>query len=892
MSDVSFVAYDGDATIPYEFVMQDKLPVKLGDGTFGCVFHIRGRGRNCALKVFYATKDEFVLKGQEQEMSIGTSLKKKYIDDHSVSAAIDQYLVVATASLSNFTETPAYETLKSYFESLSFKISPKAIVMDFYPMSLKDLLERGWPESKQSDKPNGQQGKEAVQDIPDAAIGRAAGGKFGERSGYTILRSLSQSNREACILPLIKDVAQGLAILHGADFRHQDMKPANVLVRQVAGDLRGAVADLGFIDTGTFQVHGSMWQHRPLGTRHYRSPEQTDFFDVCEVDVTTEDDGLYVLETRDPKFLTTFSEKGDLVVFAKLPEPVQWEIAELTMPKGQSADVWKEEPIRIKIEALDKYVLKPDERTQISVNKKQTARTDLFGLGGIIYDMLTCGRSPEQFYDLLRTHDREGEEIESGLGQRYLHFRNGGGTVPEIDAVFQNLRVDAGSDFPALGIVKILLKCMMSRADDSYFNDREAVGIWESVRADLEEFEKASISEDNHRRIAVNYLTSPGRFRDVISIPVKMEPASLLAELQALSYQNQDESVKRLVKGIGFFNRVAGMIGKELVGGSGFSYLADVSPENLTVSRGDFVPQYAFFETEKDLEALFASGNPKVVMQTFAAGTLLPPFLGSLVRDCEIWTERGDLIEKCEKVFVDSWGADLGWGQYSPGDRLSFDFSPTETVNATIVEHKNGVLAVKWEEESYLGAKLHEWIRYKAIIVRKFLPSDYYVSMLGLYIRQIFFVNPTDRRKFIPQAIFGYEQERAGGRVIATQEGKITPSSGAIFSFSGARRQGGLEEFFAYLARVCVRLMSRDVVGPDIRKKYSVPVERPGQVVQEIVGEINARAGVALGCDPNKLAAGGEEALIEELKGKRLRAERFPDVEELTKRAVDAWRTR
>ena len=143
----TFKAYDEGAEITYNFLLRNDKPVKLGDGTFGCVFHVQGRNENCALKIFYETDDSFIRESQEFEMSIGRRLREFYMDDPTVASAINQYLVVPVSSLEDFDKSDAGGELSKYFSSLSFKLSENAIVMQFYPMSLKDLMERGWPTS-------------------------------------------------------------------------------------------------------------------------------------------------------------------------------------------------------------------------------------------------------------------------------------------------------------------------------------------------------------------------------------------------------------------------------------------------------------------------------------------------------------------------------------------------------------------------------------------------------------------------------------------------------------------------------------------------------------------------------------------------------------------------
>ena len=881
MSKYGFHAEHGDADIPFEFVMQDGKPVKLGDGTFGCVFQVHGMDRHHALKIFYENSDEFVLQSQRQEMSIGRSLKQHYMDDHAVAAAIEKRLVVPLSYLENFKDTCAYKSLMTYFENMSFKISNKAIVLEYFPMSLKDLLERGWPRSGEESRPTLPEDGNGEQ-----PIGRGAGGAFGDRSGYSILRSLTQSDREACTLPLIRDVAQGLAILHGVQFRHQDIKPANVLVRAVGENIEAAVADLGFIDTGRWQVHGSIWQSRTLGTRHYRSPEQTDFFDVCEVDVTICDNGEYELTTRDPKFLNTFSEPGDLIVFSKLPEPIQWEITNIELPKGEVRGEWVGDPIKIRIKPLDRIQLQPDKRTQISVNKKQTARTDLFGLGAVIYDMLTCGRSPEQFYDLLRAHDRKGENIENGLAQRYLHFTNGGGTVPEVDAVFQNLRVDTSSEFPSLDMVKIVLKCMMSRPEDSYYNVGKGSSMWEEVQRDLKALSREYGIEDAQRQIEENFLTSPNS-PPVNPLPRSTRlPGDVLRAIQLLSYTKPAERAERLVRGVKFFLRVADMIKKELVGGSDFKFLVDVSPNNLRENRNDFVPQYTFFETEEELENLLSSGNPRIVLQTLSAGNLLPPFMNSLVRDCEVWVHGEEGEGSCAHVFFDSWGPNLGWPGLNEGDHLSINLSSTETINAKIISEKGGLIVLDLPSGVLLD-KLDTWRRYRAVIARLFAPSDYYIAMLGIYVRLIFFVDPANRRVYTPEAAFRVEHLGLGRRPWDSRVQGAAAVSMLDRLIGGRNKEDPpLEPLFQYLSELYLRLVTRRVGTDGSGDEFSLALENPGQVIPRVLDELRERVALYLKFDGDRLINGDERSVIEEIKSRSYKVSAFPDIGRLADEVV------
>lgn len=575
------------------FIQQGEKPVKLGDGSYGCVFQVRGGDkRNYALKIFYESEEELIKKSQKEEMSIGYELREHFRNSESELGSLDRYLVLSQGRVSEFRQKEAYKKLKDYFDESSFRISNDAIIMNYYPMSLKDLLERGWPTS-QSTESDGPYEPEEAGDV----VGRGQGGTFGAVSGYEILRNLSGKERERTIWPFARDIAKALSLLHEAGFNHQDIKPANILIRRVGNSIEAALADLGFINAGRTQAHGSNYQSLPLGTRHYRSPEQTSSYDICEVDIRKLR-GRYELITTDPKFRQTFSEMGDLVVFAKLEGNTQWEILNI---EHESDEKSTDKRTVISIKELHGVPLQNDVRTQITIHKRQTARTDLFGLGAIMYDMLTCGRSPEQFYDLLRAHDREDSEgIERGLAQRYQHYKNGGGTVPEIDAIFKNLKIDSNSEFPSFEMVRIILKCMMSRACDSYYNE----GKWVKAEEDLEKL-ASELASHQHQEIGTNPLTrGRAEFSQEIDPPVT-SPLDNLFEIQRISYGTAKDSIERIVKGYRFLNKIFEMLTKEIEEGGregeDFSFLSDVSPRSLKEQRGYLVPQFPLFQKKSGL---------------------------------------------------------------------------------------------------------------------------------------------------------------------------------------------------------------------------------------------------------------------------------------------------
>ena len=153
-----------------------------------------------------------------------------------------------------------------------------------------------------------------------------------------------------------------------------------------------------------------------MGTRHYRSIEQLDFCDTAQCDVDVCGDGQRaLLRSRDPKFIDTNIRKGDMAYFAKSNTRRLFNIVDLRKdPMAGLVEVHIEmsQPPGVPEdgEEAEASVLVSDTNTQISFLKNPTAKTDLFGLGAILFDILSAGDSPERFYELLRRFDTSGRE--------------------------------------------------------------------------------------------------------------------------------------------------------------------------------------------------------------------------------------------------------------------------------------------------------------------------------------------------------------------------------------------------------------------------------------------------------------------------------------------------
>ena len=144
-------------------------------------------------------------------------------------------------------------------------------------------------------------------------------------------------------------------------------------------------------------------------------------------------DNAVFLEIRDPKFSGSFIERGDSVIFSRDKTRARHVIEDI-VPATANA------PIRVKIATRIDRVLE-GEQTQVLFLKRQEYRTDLFGVGAIAFDLISCGRSSERFYESIRRFEFDGagrgsvESTDRQVPPRQGWPRGRTGTDPHLRAV-------------------------------------------------------------------------------------------------------------------------------------------------------------------------------------------------------------------------------------------------------------------------------------------------------------------------------------------------------------------------------------------------------------------------------------------------------------------------
>jgi serine/threonine protein kinase len=602
------------------------------------------------------------------------------------------------------------EELSSIFKSTGLKLSNLGLVTDLYDGTLKDLLE----------KPRKQDQKV---------------------TGYEILRLLKIKDRVRSILPFIHKIADGLGIMHEAGYVHLDLKPANIFWRRVGkGSFGAAIGDLGYIKSIENDFPVTSQHYAALGTLHYRSPEQKDFRDFCEVDIWPSENPQEIrLTTNDPKFVGTIVEPGDnLIFFNDMARSFQIEkILSKNINKGRLED----NITQITIKSLDHSSLNPDQKTQAVIYKKQGLRTDLFGFGAIVYDLVTAGKSPERFYNNLIVDDIPGTSI-TRIMDNYGHIKKRSRRDPKYSHIFEPFFGGGEKKYAPKEVVTLILKCMLYRARGTYF-DTNKNNPFDDVLADvrelLDEYGGWDTTERNplFSRAWRNYTeTTP-------SIPNELREEILKRQDVARDINTNASFVRRVAWAAIRLTQLIRLVRQTLRFSmddpeinDGRFYFFELAPENITIlderlgvgDRGYIFRKEFIVELLEDVvherTILYDSTDPYSSFEHM--GDIRRRVRLTPVGDPPNWrhgflesSRIGDSVKKGDWIVVP--GKCVAIIEMIDGDRLTL--KP--------VEEKKGDEYQGFEEEIKNG---------ETIFFRNLDPLGYCFSILGVYVYQLFFV--------------------------------------------------------------------------------------------------------------------------------------------------------
>lgn len=716
------------------------------------------------------------------EMESARTIKKK-LRELEKETPIDG-VVEIIGGTEKFIDSPAYENLRDKFEEMQTNISEYALVMPHFNCTLKDLLEKGKGKYKihenffekidVSSKNELEGIKKQIfdkkEDI-DSKISeilkskdldknkvpkliKTASQYIYEVSGYDILKTLEYEDRISTILPYLDKIATGLLMLYRAGQYHYDIKPGNIFIRSFFHkEIDVAIGDLGFLSIADKRDKSAtnIREEIPLGTLHYRSPEQKDYFDLCEVDVTeTEKLGdkakqCLALIVHDPKFNNTIMEAGDFVVFAKDTNQLMHKIHEIKKD-GKST--------RINLERSNPYLksAKPEQKTQIILYKNHGVRTDLYGFGAIVFDMLTCGKSPERFYDNIRSLDDGENTIDyiKGLYQKVATYQL---SEPRFANIFTFFKNENTSKFAPIEIVELILKCMLYRAKGTYFQKTigekdpnfEAISLLREDLTFLMTDKKLKFNVEEERKKNTLFL---GISKNGDSNKNSQNISVILSNLQKLN--DPKDLPLRLAQGIWYFSKLVKFVREKIFDKNDEFIFAEMLPENISFDNDNTEFNYYLYHEEKNyseyLEDLRNDDLYTKITQNIAY-FFVPSKIAFMRREIDLFREKEE-ENVFSYIFHDS----------SPfGDAVQIKdwiILKRKLFFITNVDGKKIKLKAQLEEDNSPSNTIslidESKDEFRCIYYVNLEPSWYYLNMLGIYLYQFFFVGIRNLTKSKP----------------------------------------------------------------------------------------------------------------------------------------------
>jgi serine/threonine protein kinase len=558
-------------------------------------------------------------------------------------------------------------------------------------------------------------------------------------------------------LPFLRDIVVGLSRLHrvsygnGGPLFHLDIKPANIYIKR--DDTKGIVCvlgDLGFLPAEPHfdRTMDTSIDDLPLGTLHFRSPEQKEHFDVANVEVNVRGEQVF-LEIRDPKFSGSFIEKGDSVLFSRDRTRIRHIIQHIVPGTPNS-------PIRVQIGARADQV-KDGEQTQVIFLKRQEYRTDLFGVGAIAFDLISCGRSSERFYESIRRFEFDGNargSVEATVG-KYRRVRDGLADEPELVHIFEPFR--RGSDYAPEAFVELVLRCMLYKADKTFY------APYEDKLPTADQISAEAHFEDPRSKAITNVLTYIDNELDyknnafaldnpLVTLKPPKPPTTRVDRLETIinHLQAPDFDWKlRLAQGAYYYEKLATLV-QDRTKAADRPFLYQMLPAGIRWlpqnEQSPFQFAYSAYTSERDYENDLVAGDMDKMLRT-VTHPFVPNQVAFARREVMLTriANRGTAVtangERCAVRFLDSASSSRtrarDWIVHHALDDERRLWKIVDTLEASGRDHI--IVSPIGDPSRTLFPTGRDQI--EAVYYSRIVPSKYYLEVLGLYLLNLLVAN-------------------------------------------------------------------------------------------------------------------------------------------------------
>ena len=763
----------------------DGEPIKLGDGSYGVVYQGHDEENNVyALKILYARQESFEQKPIAEarfnaEIQSSKDIRRN-LDNPNQNHLVG--VINTLAGTKEFQNSPVYKTLNEKLKKQ--KLSNYALVMEKFEGTLEDYLEKGigkykiqMPEGyndvslEQKVFNSASQAKvEIERKVSSEAERKILRQKIYELTGYDILRGMDFPERIATILPYLQDIAQGLNTLHKANYLHLDLKPGNIFIRGYGKIVQTVIGDLGFLEQGGLDPKSLLgnYYNLPLGTRHFKSPEQKEFYDIANVEISYDPERRLVI--REPIFRDSIVETGDYVIFSRNRHKA-YDITEIEIRENQ-----KNYPVYITLNLSqeERKFFKPGDRTQALFYKVQGKRTDLFGFGAIAFYLLTCGQSPVRFYESIHSsYDTRNLSVDN-LITYYEQVCSFQSSEPELIKIFEPFKDKNSTEYAPIAIVRLILKCMLYKAQNTFFSAcgtdkepteillKEIINLYQPETGDLPLFSFKQTQNSLYNRSIKSTSTSIEK--------------DFIAQLKILRSLSIDKVQIRLEQGFWYLNRLTKLIKTHLENSSDF-YFAEIIPSNIFIknSKNSLRPEsletkFVVYKNQRAYENDLRNDivHTKIRIRNHQQNPYIPSYFSSMRREIILRSAHNNresnkylfnfnFSDKHEnRLYINDWIIIKPQNQI---ENLLFKIINID-LQQKVIELK--FISKEFDDNNeqptqFFVANYYEYsenISIKGVYYRNINPCNYYLHILGTYIYDLFFMELDNNNYELIQRIY------------------------------------------------------------------------------------------------------------------------------------------
>jgi hypothetical protein len=523
------------------------------------------------------------------------------------------------------------------------------------------------------------------------------------------------------------------------------------------------------------------------------------------------------LDIRDPKFGGSFIEKGDSVLFSRDRARIRHIIQEI-LPGTPVT------PTRVLITARSNQI-KDGEQTQVIFLKRQEYRTDLFGAGAIAFDLISCGRSSERFYESIRRFEFDGSgrgSVESTIG-KYRRVKDGLADEPELIHIFEPFR--HGSDYAPEAFVDFILRCMLYKADKTFY------APFEQLRPTPEQINDAPFFEDPRSRAiaaAINYIDVELDYKNnayaldnpLVTLKPPKPPTTKVDRLETIINRLQGPGYDwklRLAEGVYYYEKLAELI-QDRTKAADRPFLYQMLPAGIRWlpenEQSPFQFAYSAYVTERDYETDLVVGDMDKMLRT-VTHPFVPNQIAYARREVLLSPVGGHAGsatakgERCALRFLDAASYRTARARdfivYRAADEQRHLWRIVETLDSA---GRDQIVVSPVDDPSNVLFAPGRGEQIEALYYSRLVPAKYYLDVLGLYLLNMLVANSpftTNNREKINVDDLG-ERAEPVQRDQPRMWGMLSSLGGHSRRFFSGPERTELREIFQFVAQIYVNL--------------------------------------------------------------------------------------